>query len=219
MNHLLTLTSRTVVAGLALLIFLAGYPDRTFAADFSQSTADTIFGRLSQRFQLGSTEELLVYKRPVGPYFATIRGEVLLGRPAYLDVVITEQESGERRSDLSVLLELCGIADETVNNVRSCINFDGPRYEYAFEANWRENAYRADGFMWDTDGTWEGKLIITDVATGNTESVGIMPFVYPPRPASSNLFEIVSLILPFVALGLFLIGLRVVRGRFSLQQA
>ena len=202
----------TIVAVLALLVFTAGCSSPQNIDD--TSNAETIFGRLSQRFQLGSTEEVIAQKLPVGPFFATVRGEVLMQRPAYLDVVLTERESGIVRNDLDVEIDLCQIATDGVQNVESCAAYDGPLYEYVLEASLNGDVYRVDGFEWETDGNWEGNLTITDPATNEVETMPIWPYVYPKRPASSNLFELVSLFLPFVALGIFLVVVNRVGRRF-----
>lgn len=208
---------------LLLLFFVAGCGSSTNSAnnavDTNYTNSETIFGRLSQRFQLGSTEEVIVYKLPIGPYFATIRGEVLMQRPAYLDIVLTEKESGIMRDDLHVAIDLCQIAVDDVQNVESCEAFDGPLYEHALNARWQGSVYRVDGFEWETDGNWQGEMTITDPATDEVEMVLVGPYVYPTRPPSSNLFELVSLFLPFVALGIFLVLANRAGRRFVTQVA
>ncbi|MEM7131670.1 MAG: hypothetical protein AAF702_35480 [Chloroflexota bacterium] len=206
-----------LLIGICLLLAATGCNNNTIRHPASESSTDsstTIFGRLSQFIQLGSTEETIAYKLPVGPYFATIDGEVLMERPAYLDTVITEIESGVVRDDLLVSIELCNVVDENIFYIESCTDYEGALYEHQLEARLHEGAYRVDGFTWERSGNWAGTLTIVAPTTGDVERVPIFPYVYPTRPPSTNLFELVSVVLPFVVIGLFLAGAGIWGGRF-----
>lgn len=199
------------------LLFLVVFPvgcNNTQSAQ-QQPEAPTIFGQLSQYVQLGSTQETIAYKLESGPFFVTIRGEVLMKNPAEIIVYVTERESGVVRNDLTITVDLCHAVDEKFFRVGSCTEFDGPLYHHELTTTIEDDLYRADGFEWERAGDWNGTLTITQSDLAETQTVTTNIEIYPARPPSTNQFELFSISLPFAVIGLFLVGLWFLKGRFT----
>lgn len=197
------------------LLVVAGCTS-TQQKDSMNERPSTIFGRLSQRFQLSGTQETIGYKLQTDSFFATIQGEVLMARPAVLDTVVTDRVTGAVRDDVTVTIELCHAVDEAVVKVGSCTEYRGPLYYHQLTATFHDGVYRAEGFEWDRPGRWAGTLAITEPDSGEMQTVAISPLTYPGRPSSTNTFELSMISLPFIVTGLFLLGIRVSSRRLVL---
>ena len=173
----------------------------------------TIFGRLSQIIQLGSTEETIAYKLQTDDLFITIRGEVLMNRPAALNMSLTDRETGAVRNDVTLAVHLCQVFDEEIYGVDSCTEFDGELYEHTLTATLVDDVYYVEGFEWDRSGGFTGSLMIGMADSAETDTLTFKSQIYPARPPSTNTFELVSISLPFIAIGLFLMVVRLRQGR------
>ena len=166
----------------------------------------TIFGRLSKLVELGSTEETVTYKSPIGDYLVSINAEVLEARPALLNLSIIEAESGIVRDDLAVSLQLCTAVDLKMWGAR-CDSANTPLYIHNITMEPIDGTYFSETFEWERYGGWqtivtieeEGKEAVTETFWTD---------VYPKRPPSSNAFELTNISLPFIVIGLFLLAAR-----------
>ncbi|MBV7334770.1 hypothetical protein KFU94_42335 [Chloroflexi bacterium TSY] len=212
------LIASRIRCGLLILfgLFVVAGCTNTQTRDSSSEPQPTIFGRLSQRFQVAGTEEKIAYKLQTNSFFATIDGEVLMERPAILDTVVTDRITGAVRDDVTVTIELCHAVDEAVVEVGSCAAYGGPLYHHLLITTFHDGVYRADGFKWDRGGKWAGTLTITEPDSGETHSAAISPKIYPGHPPSTNMFELSMISLPFIVMGLCLLGIRVFNRRLVL---
>ena len=185
------------------------------ASDQTGSTEQnlTIFGRLSQFIQLGSTEETVAYKLQTDELFITVRGEILMNRPAALNLFITDRATGATRNDVTLTVNLCQAVDEEIRRVDSCAEFDGALYEHALTATVVDGVYRVEGFEWGRAGDITGLLVVGMADSAETDTLSFNAEIYPARPPSTNTFELVSISLPFIAIALFLLILRLRKGQ------
>ncbi|MGB1250726.1 MAG: hypothetical protein ACPG8W_08960 [Candidatus Promineifilaceae bacterium] len=198
----------------SLLLIMALFLLMGCASDQPDSTQSlTIFGRLSQLIQLGSTEETVAYKLQTDELFITIRGEVLMKNPAALNLFVTDRETGQVRNDVALTIHLCQAMDEQIHYIDTCATFDGPLYEHTLTATIIDGVYRVNDFKWERAGTWAGSLTVGAADSAETETFPFRTDVYPTRPASTNTFELISISLPFIVIALFLAALFMFKGQ------
>ncbi len=179
----------------------------------SQTQNLTIFGRLSEYFQLGSTAESVIHKDATDSFYIYADAEVLMGRPAYVEVTVIDRETGAVRSDVKVDLELCHAHDLEIGGLGSCdTSYDGEIYHYQLTSTLNDGVHRFDQFDWARPQYWGGALTITPL-NGEPEVLETGMGVYPQRPPSSNLFELVNISLPFIVIAIFLLIIRLFRGQ------
>lgn len=169
----------------------------------------TIFGYLSQLVQLSGTEETIGYKMPSDTLFVTMEGEVLLNRPAFIHLDVTDQISSEPVRDLNITMVMCQAVDESTNRLNSCDpDGRGEMYRYEITAVNNGTTYVVDGFEWDRSGHWFFETTIQKPDVSRPELLAFSTKIYPERPPSSNTFELSNLLLPFVVIAIFLGVLR-----------
>ncbi len=179
----------------------------------SQTQSTTIFGRLSAYFQLGSTAESIIHKEQTESFYIYADAEVLMGRPAYVEVKVIDRETGLVRNDVQVDLELCHAVDPEIGGLGSChTSYDGEIYHYELSSTFNDGIYRFDQFEWARPQFWGGEITITPL-NGEPEVLETGAGVYPQRPPSTNLFELVSISLPFIVIAIFLLVIRLFRGQ------
>ncbi len=177
----------------------------------------TIFGRLSQVVQLGSTEETIGYKMQSDSLFVTAEGEVLMNRPAYIHLNVTDQVTGERVKGLNISMVMCQAVDEEIDWYASCDpTVEGGIYRYELTAVDDGTTYVVDGFEWDRSGGWYFETTIEKPDSSEPELLTFSSEVYPQRPPSSNAFELTNITLPFIVIAIFL-GLLRLRGGQLMQ--
>ncbi|MEM7332533.1 MAG: hypothetical protein AAF490_10605 [Chloroflexota bacterium] len=179
----------------------------------------TIFGRLSQVVQLGSTQETIGYKMQSDTLFVTGEGEVLMNRPAYVLLNVTDQASGERVEDLTISMVMCQAVDEEIDWYASCDpTVAGGIYRYDLTAVDNGSTYVVEGFEWDRPGGWYFETTIQKPDGSEPELLTFSSEIYPQRPPSSNAFELTNISLPFIVIAIFL-GLLRLRGGQLMQSA
>lgn len=173
------------------------------ASDAEASSSDTIFGRLSEQFQFGSTEETILHKKENGRYFVSMDGEVLQDIPGKFSLSITDRETGEPVPDLPVqlTLNLCTRPDEFADPI---CDHDSKTLAFTHEADGR---YSSESFQWTEleDSWWRGDLSI-DPESEEYELIDFPLGIYPSRPPSTNTFELISIAFPYIVIGLFIGG-------------
>ena len=173
----------------------------------------TIFGRLSELVQFGSTEETIAYKLQTDDLFITIRGEVLVNRPGELSLFVTDRATGVPVDNVDLSIYLCQTVDEDVWGPDTCAGNKRELYELTLTPTFADGVYYVDGFKWDRAGGWLGTLSVASANNTETETRTFSAEVYPARPPSTNAFELVNISLPFVVIGLFLATLRLRNGQ------
>ena len=165
----------------------------------------TIFGQLSQLVQLGSTQETIGYKMQSDTLFVTAEGEVLLNRPAYIHLDVTDQVSGELVEDLNISMVMCQAVDEAIDELNSCNpNAEEAIYRYELTAVNNGTTYVVDGFEWDRSGEWYFETTLQKPDSSEPELLTFSSKIYPQRPPSSNAFELTNISLPFIVIAIFL---------------
>lgn len=165
----------------------------------------TIFGHLSEFVQLGSTEETVAYKLPVGnDFLVTIHAEVLEAQPAIFNLTVIEEKTGKQRNDLSIRLAVCSAID-TFFSKNQCDDSQTDLHTHILSTTMNNGVYVSDLFGWNRSGEWHTIITIQDSETGEFSNATFWTEVYPKRPPSSNAFELTNILLPFVTIVLFFI--------------
>ena len=168
----------------------------------------TLFGALSERFSFGETKEKIAYKliHPDG-YLLTVTGEVLMDKPAWLEVDIISLNDNKDISNLDMTIVTCAYNDQDAWNwgePENCSDNLDAITVYENKAVYTENGtFRVEGFVWNVYADWTGLLIINDA-----EPIGFKVEVYEPRPPTTTGFELGSLTLPFATIVIFLFLVR-----------
>lgn len=166
----------------------------------------TIFGRLSQLVQLGSTEETIEYKLPAGDFLITVDGEILQEKPGLFKITIREKETNIVRDDLNITLQLCTAVDR--ERWGSRCEDERPKYVHNITTEAADGLYTSETFAWDRAGGWQTIVTIEDEGAADPTTATFWTQVYPKRPPSSNAFELTNISLPFIVIGLFLLAAR-----------
>lgn len=177
----------------------------------------TIFGRLSQMLQTGSTEQIIAHKLYTDGLFINVRGEILQKYPGEFNVTITDRETGQLRDDLTVSITLCTLVDReddfVVESLESC-DKSLPLYIHNIEFAPQDGVYQSETFTWDVDGYWLTELVVDD-GTAEPATFAFESEASPPKPPSSNAFELINLSLPFIVITVFLLAMRRLRKQIT----
>lgn len=177
----------------------------------ANSDSQTLFGALSARFQLGSTEETLSYKQIAPPYMITSKGEVLQDRGAAMTFDVSGLEAPINPETLTITFNVCAY-----ENVDGDTRWEEPLscQEEGLIAHTIGTVYdeASDLFVtvendviYHEYGDWLGEAVIEDGVSGETTVVPFEVEVYESRPPTTTRFELTNLLLPFVVIGLFLL--------------
>ncbi len=191
---------RKLLFTLTIAIFMTGCA----AQPSADSESTTLFGRLSEYVQLGSTQETIDYKLPHADYIVSIDGEVLVKRPGEFEITVLDQQTGLPVTGLDVQIAVCQYADGA--NVEdwllpdTCDDASQPMTTILTRTTYNGETYQSDQFDWQSDGHWRMMVNIEGADPLQTD-LG----VYGARPAITTKFELINVFLPFAAIALFVV--------------
>lgn len=178
----------------------------------------TLFGTLSARFQLGSTEQTISYKQIVEPYQITTKGEVLQNRGIDFNFNIAGLNEAINHEDLTLTMLVCANQNMEQSQAlrweepNSCQQENVIVYELPTVYNASDGLFYTieNEFIYHEWGDWRGELLIENSATNEAATASFEVEVFEQRPPTTTMFELFNLLLPFVVIALF-IGVIVLR--------
>ncbi len=202
---------RKVIVSFVIAVMLVGCaaePNREF-----ESTS--LFGRLSERFQLGSTAETIDYKLQHEDYVITIDAEVLSRRDGEIMLDIVDQDTGLPVENLSVALTLCSWRNPEAHDWSApevCDAQDALAITKHVSTSFDPaTGYTSEAFTWDVVSDWR---VMVDIA--GSEMLITDLEVYPEGPRITTQFELINVFLPFMMIALFFVA-SVLRNKMMLR--